>query len=93
VIDYKPQDVIATLLGGPKYDHVVDNFSHDPKLYLRSHEYTTDKAVFIEVGAEFSLQYSVNFVKGRMPTFLGGGKRKIKYLMPERKSEDLQQIG
>lgn len=93
VIDYKQQDVLATLLSGRKYDHIVDNVNQDPNLYLKCHEFTTPKAVFIEVGAEFSLRHTMNMMKARMPRLLGGGKRPIKYLMPVRKSEDLQQIG
>lgn len=95
VIDYKQQDIVAALSSSKrKYDHVVDNVSHDPKLYLRCHEYTTRDAIFVEVGGEASFKHGLNFVKSRaLPGFLGGGRRQIKAFVPVHKSEDFHQTG
>jgi len=95
VIDYKKQDVVATLrASNEKFVHVVDNVGHDPKLYFECHHYTEPKAKFVAVGGEPSLQAAKNFLAQiALPGFLGGGRRGFRFFAPEHKSEDLEQIG
>jgi NADPH:quinone reductase-like Zn-dependent oxidoreductase len=93
VIDYKKEDVLTALKASErKFDHVVDNVSHDNSLYLKAHEYTTKDATFVALGGDVSLKSGVDVLRNNLPGFLGGGKRPFKLIVLVRKQEDLVQV-
>jgi NADPH:quinone reductase-like Zn-dependent oxidoreductase len=94
VIDYKQEDVLTALKASEhKFDHVVDNVSHDNALYLKSHEYTTPEATFAAVGGEISAKAVGGVLRNNLlPGILGGGKRKFKMVVLTRSQDDLTQV-
>lgn len=95
VIDYKTQDILEVLKSsGRKYDRVVDNVGHDAKLYWKAHEYTSAKTPYTTVGGIMTFSFFMEAVAMRLlPSFLGGGQRKIVEYMTQRNTEDLSQVG
>ncbi|EME47718.1 hypothetical protein DOTSEDRAFT_167008 [Dothistroma septosporum NZE10] len=95
VIDYKKQSVLGALkASGRKYDHVVDNVGHNSELYWKCHEYTTSRAVFVQVGASVSASFALESAAMRLlPGVLGGGQRKYQTFFADMKGEDLADIG
>jgi NADPH:quinone reductase-like Zn-dependent oxidoreductase len=93
VIDYKKEDVLTVLRASEKkFDHVVDNVSHDNSLYLKAHEYTTKDATFVALGGAVSLKSGADMLRNRLPGFLGGGKRPYRLILLVRKQEDLVEV-
>ena len=98
VIDYRTENALEALTrlakDGPLFDHVVDNAGQNSALYLRAHDYTGEKAVYVSVGGDPSLQGLAGTLKMRLlPGFLGGGKRKIQGFFAQPKLADLEQLG
>jgi NADPH:quinone reductase-like Zn-dependent oxidoreductase len=94
VVDYKKGDVVEALIAsGKKFDHVVDNVGADMELYWRCHEFTTPEAAFVMVAGGPGVGSAFERLRAkRLPTFLGGGKRRYLGFWPELKIEDLGQI-
>jgi len=95
VYDYTRDDVLAAVRArGRAFDHVVDNTGMSPELYWRMHEYTTPRAVWVQVGAEVNLQRLRQIALMKLwPGFLGGGQRKHQGFQATMRGEDLAEIG
>lgn len=96
VVDYKKGNVVEALkASGVKFDHVVDNVGgNDLELYWKCHEYTKPGVVYIAVGGEPSLGHALERTKIKIiPSFLGGGKRKMEGFFATTVAKDLEQIG
>lgn len=94
VIDYTVDDVVQTLSRQPyKFDHAVDGVGSDPALYFKAHLYTKPSAGFYGIAFAPTLS-SISYICKAMllPSFLGGGKRKMTTLASVPKAEDLQKI-
>ncbi|KAL9607413.1 MAG: hypothetical protein Q9167_007672 [Letrouitia subvulpina] len=95
VVDYKKESVLEALkAGGHKFDHAVDNVGSDDKLIWHCHEFLRPGAIYVLVAGEPSLKFVTQSLKRKiLPGFLGGMKGKVVGFWPERKPEDLRQIG
>jgi len=96
VVDYKKGSVAKALkASGVKFDHVVDNVGGgDLELYWKSHEYTKPEAVYILVAGALSLGHAIEMLKVKtIPSFLGGGKRKLEGFFATPNQDHLTQIG
>ncbi|KXL50638.1 hypothetical protein M433DRAFT_158001 [Acidomyces richmondensis BFW] len=91
VIDYKTCDVLQSLRSQGPFDHVVDNVG-DFALYFHAHEYTKPDARFVFVGATPSMGMVLNMLRGLLPGFLGGGRRKFTSIFAQVRAEELKQI-
>lgn len=86
VIDYTKGPVLEQLKQRKPFDHVVDNVGYDYDLYWRAHDYSVPGAKWVFVGMApnpscFAFLFKVRLI----PSFLGGGKRKLVqiFAMPE----------
>lgn len=96
VVDYKKGSVAEQLkASGVKFDHVLDNVGGDNlELYWKCHEYTKPGAVYMMVGGSPSIGHAIERTKIKMiPSFLGGGRRKIEGFFAKPVAEDLSQLG
>lgn len=94
VVDYKKIGVIDELkTSGNKFDLIVDNVATDPGLYWNCHEYMKPGADYMMVGGTPTLGFLATFLKmNLLPSFLGGGQRKIVAVLAKMKPEDLERI-
>ncbi|KAH8671515.1 hypothetical protein BX600DRAFT_249808 [Xylariales sp. PMI_506] len=96
VIDYSQQDVSATLKAeGAVYKHVVDNVGHSPAdLYKAADEYLLPEGRYVQIGGGMSAADMRNFASRMLvPSFLGGGRRKIEFLLEKIRHDDLVSVG
>nr|POE93211.1 zinc-type alcohol dehydrogenase-like protein c16a3.02c [Quercus suber] len=94
VVDYTAGDVARQLSALKyKFDHVIDNVGSDHTLYWRAHEYTRVGALYVNVASSPALSDLWFMVQARfLPSFLGGGKRKLMGFFAQQKLEDIQQL-
>ena len=96
VVDYKKGSVANALMSsGVKFDHIVDNVGGgDLELYWKSHEYTKPGAAYVLVAGALTLSHVFEMMKVRtIPSFLGGGKRKLEGFFASPNAANLTQIG
>jgi NADPH:quinone reductase-like Zn-dependent oxidoreductase len=92
VIDYTKGDVIEALKKSKKIDYVVDNVG-DFSLYWRCHEYTSEKAKFMQIAGEPSLHYFRQMTRAKyQPGFLGGGKRPILSMLANPQLDHMEKL-
>ena len=97
VIDYRRESVLERLQAlagksGP-YNHVVDNAGADESLYWQAHTYTVPGAKFISVASTPSVSYALFATKAKLiPSFLGGGKRKLEDIFAQWNPEHMAKI-
>lgn len=94
VIDYKVIDVTEKLKSsGVLYDLVVDNVGTPANLYVESTNFLKESGIFVQVAASMTMA-SAGSVLSRMlkPHFMGGGKRKYKFVTVTNNSEAFSQI-
>ena len=94
VVDYKKQDVVDGLkASGHKFNRVIDNVGADLSLYYRSQEYTVPKAVYVMIAGLISFSFLFSMLHmWLVPTFLGGGPRKVSGIFPKASEKDIGQI-
>ncbi|KAK5110065.1 hypothetical protein LTR62_006309 [Meristemomyces frigidus] len=92
VVDYRKQDVVEALQKSGPYDHVVDNVGADWSLYWRAPLYTTARAQYAFVGASPSFGLVGNVLRASLPSFLGGGQRKLNIITSVSLEKDLIQV-
>ncbi|KAI5865686.1 reticulon-4-interacting protein 1, mitochondrial precursor [Durotheca rogersii] len=96
VIDYAKENVSEILKAkGLVYKLVVDNVGNDPAdLYKAADHFLLPEGKFVQVGAPASFGGMKTLVsRMNLPSFLGGGERKIEFLFTKDTHEDLVQIG
>lgn len=94
VIDYRSEDVIASLKrGGTQYDLIVDNVFATPDIYWAAHHYVKPSGRFITVAGTPSLGFIVKFMKAFLwPAYFGGGQRKFQFVTCTSNAEQYAQI-
>ncbi|KAF2870419.1 hypothetical protein BDV95DRAFT_595924 [Massariosphaeria phaeospora] len=94
VIDYKTRDIIKTLQEKSEaFDHVVDNVGIPANLYKVSHNFLKPTGTFVQVGVGSGMGDAAQLVGNLLqPGFLGGGKRKYKFIMASASSDHLSQL-
>ncbi|KAF4547613.1 Zinc-binding dehydrogenase-like protein 9 [Elsinoe fawcettii] len=93
VLDYTARPLLEQLRGKAPFDHVVDGVFSDPKLYWEAHTYTTPSAKFVEIAGAPTVAF-IRFILGSflLPSFLGGGKRKIVAFGADINKETLETV-
>lgn len=92
VIDYTQGPVLDQLKQRKSFDHVVDNVGYDFNLYWRAQDYSVPSAHWVFVGMAPNMACFSFLLKVRLiPSFLGGGKRKLVqiFAMPEGEQLDI----
>ncbi|KAI1811825.1 NAD(P)-binding protein [Poronia punctata] len=96
VIDYttSPTAVLDALRArGRVFRLVVDNVA-SPGLYEHAAEYTVPDATYVQIGGGFSMtDMSLLTRRTVLPAFLGGGKRKFRFLLLQQRQDELAQLG
>ncbi|KAH7044516.1 hypothetical protein B0J12DRAFT_603796 [Macrophomina phaseolina] len=95
VLDYRTVDVVEELkAGGRMYDLVVDNVG-DPRqrVYEEAASFLKKGGVYMQIGADTSFA-GLKKVAARAvcPSFLGGGKRKFKFVTASVKLDYLKSL-
>lgn len=99
VIDYKTQDVSQVLKSqGKVFQLVVDNIGCSPAkeedLYVAANTFMKDDGHFIQIGGGASKDMAKAMVRRSLvPGFLGGGKRRWKFITTAQSHADLESIG
>ncbi|KAI2467065.1 reticulon-4-interacting protein 1, mitochondrial precursor [Annulohypoxylon bovei var. microspora] len=96
VIDYTKENVSEALKAkGQVFKLVVDNIgSAPPDLYKAADQYMLPEGKFVQVGVHMSLGGMANVASRQLlPSFLGGGKRKLEFFITKNSHENLEQIG
>ncbi|KAI1454875.1 reticulon-4-interacting protein 1, mitochondrial precursor [Annulohypoxylon moriforme] len=95
VIDYTKENVSEALKAkGQVFKLVVDNIgSAPPDLYKAADHYMLPEGKFVQVGVHMSLGGVANVASRQLlPSFLGGGKRKLEFYITKNSHKDLEQI-
>lgn len=98
VIDYKTQNVSEVLKSkGKVFQLVVDNVGETPAdqqdLYLAANTFLKDDGHFIQVGGGMNAAVIKALAKrSLLPGFLGGGKRKFKFIMTVQSHDSLEAL-
>ncbi|OCT53554.1 zinc alcohol dehydrogenase [Cladophialophora carrionii] len=98
VVDYAATDVVEALTQSAatsgNFDLVVDNVGGDGRLFWQCHRFTNPKATYVQIGAPIGLHTALDMaMKYSWPGFLGGGRRKFKFLGVGNDSGQLEEIG
>lgn len=99
VIDYKTQSVSEVLKAkGQVFQLVVDNVGSaavtDQDLYVAANTFLKDDGHFIQVGGGMGLAAMKSLGRRTLlPAFLGGGKRKFKFILTAQSHDTLEAIG
>jgi NADPH:quinone reductase-like Zn-dependent oxidoreductase len=94
VIDYRTTPVVEALKrSGKQYDLIVDNVFAEPQLYWQSHHYLKPAGQFVTVTSEFTIHSIANLAGVfTIPSWLGGGKRKAKFVGVVAKKQDFETV-
>lgn len=99
VLDYKTQNISETLKSkGKVFQLVVDNVGCSPAkqedLYVAANSFMKDDGHFIQVGGGVDKDMFKAMVRRSLvPGFLGGGKRRWKFITTVQSHADLESIG
>lgn len=93
VIDYKAGDLISELKRrGTQYDLIIDNVSPEP-IYSNSGHYLKPAGLFITIAGSFTIGSALQMGRIQyLPSWLGGGTRKAKFLLEHSDAEAYRQI-
>nr|POE64835.1 zinc-type alcohol dehydrogenase-like protein c16a3.02c [Quercus suber] len=94
VVDYTAGNVVDQLRAlNYQFDHVVENVGSDHSIYWRAHEYTRPGALYMNVASSPALgDLWFASTASLLPSFLGGGKRKLKWIFAQINADDLRQL-
>lgn len=81
VIDYRTTNVIDHLKRqGTQYDLIVDNIGQ-PDIYWNAHHYLKPSGLYATIAGNLTISYIMSLMMVLLlPTFLGGGQRKSKFV-------------
>jgi NADPH:quinone reductase-like Zn-dependent oxidoreductase len=93
VIDYRSADIVEQLKRqGTQYDLIIDNVG-TPALYFSSHHYLKEEGRFISIAGAITLSSVVSMLQMFfLPSWLGGGTRKMMFLGRKSNVEDYKQV-
>lgn len=95
VIDYTKGDVVEALGNrGLQFNLLVDNVGGTTQIFTACHDFTRPDATYVQVGAGMNLGSILALLKCAMlPSFLGGGQRKFRFVGVTNKADQLAQMG